>query len=224
MEILSVILFPIIFVMDAVFGILHRVTGVAGLSVILLAFVFGSVTRPLRAWAERRENRLSEKIGAIEVETNAAKRTLSGEALFMETEKIYGRHGYHPIHAIGLSLSLLVTLPFLLSAVVLFLDYPPLQGTPFLGIDDLSAPDRVLGGLNILPLAIFLFGALDGWVRFRDDPRRLRNILLLSAAILVLVYSAPSALALYWLSLNVFAFCLHVATHRRTPAAREEPE
>ena len=84
-----------------------------------------------------------------------------------------------------------------------------LRGVAFGPIVDLSLPDGLLGGLNLLP---FLMTAINvASVReYVDDRRKRQQGLGLAVVFLVLLYWSPSGLVLYWTANNLFSYARNV--------------
>jgi hypothetical protein len=85
-----------------------------------------------------------------------------------------------------------------------------LKGAKFLFLDDLGAPDALLGTGwgrgNILPIIMTLVNAVSGTVYSRGLPAKDRIQLYgMAALFLVLLYNSPSGLVLYWTCNNIFS-------------------
>ena len=121
-----------------------------GLSILLLSFTFSILLIPLQRYGQRVEQRIGNKIKVVNDEVRPLKGNLKGEDLFLETEKIYKKYGYHPIQSIALGLSFFVMIPVLISAILIFTGDSLLTGKSFLFIKDLSMPDGLINPVNIL--------------------------------------------------------------------------
>jgi membrane protein insertase Oxa1/YidC/SpoIIIJ len=99
-------------------------------------------------------------------------------------------------------------LPVLIASILLLTTHGLLQGVPFLFIPDLSQPDRLLGGVNALPLLMFALTALDAFFRYRNDAGSLRKFMFVSIVLVVLVYNMAAGLVLYWIASNLISFGL----------------
>jgi len=195
---LTFILTPVIWVMKFVLEFYMGFVQSPGLAVILLALTFTLISWPLQRIGKRYEDTIREKISKIDSELEPYKAKLKGEDLFNETEKIYQKHNYHPIKSIGLSMSFVIVLPILISAVILLSTYSMLEGQNFLFISDLSKPDGLLGSINILPFLMTGITVFDAFNRFRNDKKSRNRFLVIATVLFVLVYALPSALVIYW--------------------------
>jgi len=215
---LELLLSPLIYAMDLAFGALRSVTGSAGWSIALLSMATTLLTQPLRAWAQVVEKRVSLRKLKVEEEIAATTVGLKGEPKFRAVERIYEAHGYHPIQGVALGAPLFVMLPFLLSALFLFSSNPSLENVPFLFIADLSQPDGLFAGLNILPAVMTGITLMDSRIRFGTDRSAFRRFLFIALVMLVLVYTFASGIVLYWTVSNLVAMLTYLI--RRSHSAK----
>lgn len=211
MTVLSWILWPFIALMGAVLEFYVSIFSAVGTAIIALSLTFCVLMIPVLKKMRRVEARITARMQAARRDLAAERGDLKGEALFNLTEKIYARHGYHPIQSVGQAASLFAMLPVLISSIILLTGSPLLAGHSFLFIPDLSQPDRLLGGVNALPILMFALTAMDARYRYRDDRPSMFKFMGISALLLVLVYDLASGLVLYWITSNLFSFAMAVA-------------
>lgn len=180
-----------------------------GISILFTSFTFSLLLLPVQKIANRTEKRIGEKIKNVDAEVNALGGELKGEKLFLATEKIYERNGYHPIQSVGMGASFFAMLPVLISAILLFTSSEVLIDKSFFFIDDLSRPDGLLGAINVLPLLMFLITSLDAKLRFKGDKKCQYRFFFISLVLLVIVYNLPSGLVLYWTGSNIMSLILN---------------
>ena len=204
---LELLLFPIVWIMEKILGLYLQLSSSAGLSVVLLSITAMILSLPLQKRARAAEIRISTRMHQVGEDVRAIDTSLTGEARFLAMEKVYQAHGYHPIQSIGQGATIFVLLPVLLSAVFVFSDSPLMAGESFLFVSDLSEPDGVLDGINLLPLIMTGITFVDAAVRFRSDKGARLKFCLIAVVLFVLVYNMPAALVLYWSVSNVFS-CL----------------
>ena len=204
---LEFILSPIVWIMNWALEFYVNITGSTGLSILLVSFTFALLLLPLRKMAQRLEQRISAKTQLVNEEIAPLKKSLKGEQLFLETEKIYEKHGYHPIQSIGMGASFFVMLPVLISAILLFTG-DVLASKPFLFISDLSMPDHLLGPINILPFIMTGITIVDAKMRFANDKASQVRFYIIAVVLLVLVYGLAAGLVLYWTGSNIMSLVL----------------
>ena len=208
MEFLATILFPLVATMKYLLNFYHELLGSWGMSIVALSVSVSTLVLPLQKYGRRVENRIASLTSLVNAEVAKLDTSLKGEQRFEEIETIYQSHGYHPIHQIWSAASILVILPVLISAVILFNQHPEIVDSKFLFISDLSDSDGLLWGLNILPGVMFLVTMFDAFSRFSDNNSSLYKYLLLSVVIVALVYNLPSALLIFWIGNNMMSLIM----------------
>jgi YidC/Oxa1 family membrane protein insertase len=221
MEAVSLILSPIVAAMRVFVDVAFGVTDNFGIAIVLLSTAVRLLTLPIAKLAARSQQRARRVQAEMASEMAAIRSESRGRERFERTEALYKRHGYHPIHSVTSTLPLFLQLPFLLSALLLLSNYPPLAGAGFLFIPDLSRPDGLIAGgdfrINLLPLLITGVALLESIVGTDSDAAAKRRFLIIAVVIALLIYSAPAAVCLYWLTSNLLSF--GSATMRRKPQA-----
>jgi len=214
LAILESVLSPIILLMEILLSLYVGLFSSLGFSILILSATFSIALIPLVRMGRSLENRISQKTQKVNAEVNELKGHLKGEKLFLATEEVFEKYNYHPIHSVGMSASLLVSLPVLISAVFLFTSDGLLSGQSFLFIGDLSQPDAFFGIINALPLLMFAITFIDAHVRFSDDPQSRNRFLIISVILFLLVYNLPSGLILYWVGNNLITFLFAVLSRQ----------
>ena len=209
MAVFELILSPIVWVMGALLNFYISVLSSTGLSILILSFTFSLFLLPLQRIASRTEQRIGVKIATVDAEVNALKGSLKGEKLFLATEKIYQKHGYHPIQSVAMGAGFIVMLPVLVSAILLFTGGGVLAGQAFLFIHDLSKPDGVIGPLNVLPIIMFAVTLVDAKLRFKNDQKSQVRFLFISVVLLAIVYNLAAGLVLYWTGSNLMSLVIN---------------
>ena len=186
-----------------------------GVALIALSFTAHIILAPLIEWGKRfqaEENRLQE---ILQPQIAAIKENFHGAAAHKELAWLYKRYGYHPAMSVRSAMMVLVQLPFLMAAYYMLLVLPDIEGVTFGAIADLSEPDGLLGGVNLLPIAMTLlnFGATFGQQNFSRRDRV--QAVVIALLFLVLLYDAPSALLVYWTGNNFWMFAESVGQKSR---------
>lgn len=208
MFILETTLSPIVGLMELLLDFYVGIFSSTGFSILLLSFSFALLLVPLQRMALRTELRVGSKINTVEAEVEPLKVELKGEALFLATEKVYKKHGYHPIQNIALGASFFVMLPVLVSAILL-LTGDHLAGIKFMFIKDLSMPDGLLGPVNLLPLLMSAITVVDARLRFKDDRKSQYRFFFIAFVLLILVYNLAAGLVLYWTGSNILSLVVN---------------
>lgn len=179
-----------------------------GYSIIMLAIVAKIIYQPIAYWAKIVENKEKELQKIIKPQIAEIKKLYKGEEAFKKIDYVYKENKYNILLSFRSSLSLLVMLPFFIAAVAVLNTNPLFQGKSFLMIANLALPDMVLfHKINALPFIMFVFNIIT--IKFSSQKSLFskQNILLLTLAILFLVflYNKNSALLLYWTANNIIS-------------------
>ena len=141
------------------------------------------------------------------------KRHFRGRERYFYIRAVYRQYRYHPISELLRSGDLIVQI-LVFSTVYRYLSgLEALRGASFGPIADLSAPDGLLSGINVLPLLMTAINAAAVLTYVSDRGRRIQGIALASI-FLVLLYSSGSGLVLYWTMNNVFSVLRNMAERR----------
>ena len=134
---------------------------------------------------------LQEQLGAI-------KEKYSGAEQFEKMQRLYDRFSYHPVMAIRSVFGLLIQLPFLLAAFYMLSNCKEIQGVSWGIIPNLGKPDALLNGINIFPFLMTVISVIYAFIVPNFDRRQKVQTIIVSIIFLLLLYSAPSALLIFW--------------------------
>lgn len=126
------------------------------------------------------------------------------------TQRLFRRYGYHPVMAVRSAMGVVLQIPFLMAAYYMVEGLETLHGQSFLFLHDLSQPDALLGGVNLLPLVMTTVNLAT--IFTSADMHKMDKIQAIAVAILflVLLYGAPSALLFYWTLNNILYLLMNV--------------
>jgi YidC/Oxa1 family membrane protein insertase len=210
MDLLKTVLWPLIAALEAALTLLHALTGSYGLSIVLLSLFVSLLLLPISAQARRLEQKDKDRQERMGPQIAEIRAKYSGQERFERIDAIYQEHSYHPIKSTVSLLPLLIQLPFLIAALLLLSDYPPIQGEPFLFISNLAEPDQLLklGGfaVNVLPITLVGVTLAEAWLKRESTAQSRRRFVIVALVILVLIYPAPSGVCLYWFASTCFSF------------------
>ena len=205
-------------------GILSFVPASLGTGYRLIAFsvIVNLLLLPIYVQMERNSRGLHDLRQRVGRDVERMRRHFRGRERYFYVRAVHRQHGYHPMSALFGSADLFIQI-LVFATVFRFLSgLADLQGASFGPIADLSLPDGLLGGVNLLPL---LMTAINGASVFAyvDDQRKRQQALALAALFLVLLYSSPSGLVLYWTANNCFSLVRNIVARwvvPRPPAGR----
>ena len=182
-----------------------------GISLILLSIVVNIILIPLYYLADKwktAEVNIQEKMSA---EIDSIKKHYTGQKRYYQIKAVYRRYAYNPLYALRVSLGLLIQIPFFFAAYHYLSNYKNLNGASFLIIKNLGLPDGLLYGLNILPIIMTIFNVVSGVLYSRKMTNGEKvQLHSLSIIFLIVLYSMPSGLVLYWTTNNVISLTKNI--------------
>lgn len=197
------ILYPLIWILQIAFLSLTQVIGSYGLALIFLSLI----TSLIMAWLGRLIKRYPErealvhslmlpKLKEIKTDSNPQDR-------HQKTVALYKKYNYHPILALRSAFPLFLQLPFLFAAYHMLSSLDVLQGVSFWLIRDLSAPDALLAGINLLPIIMTVVNITTALLTTTFSPKDKAQAFVIAGLFLILLYNAASALLVYWTMNNI---------------------
>ena len=213
---------PLELLFEVVYGYAMMYGHNCGLSIFFLSLVMNLLLLPLyrRADAIQDEERAIEK--ALEPGIAHIRKTFTGDERFMMQQAYYRRNNYKPYYSLKGSLPLLLEIPFFIAAYHFLSHLDQLRGASLGPIADLSAPDALLtvGGVSIslLPILMTLINFASSAIYTRGLPKKDKLQLYgMALVFLILLYSSPSGLVLYWTLNNLFSLIKNLFTKLKRP-------
>jgi hypothetical protein len=206
-ELLDLVLIaPIRWALLAVLELGYGFTGSYGLALLCLSIAFNILLIPAYYWAESLQAKERDAQQRMRPKLEEFTAVFRGQELHMMLRQLYRLHGYHPAMPLRTLAPLAIQIPFFIATFGLLSYYAPFQGQSFLILRDLSKPDGLLGGLNLLPLlmtvvnlySLHLYGGLLSRAQWGQG-------VVVALVFLVLLYGSPSGLVLYWTFNNLLS-------------------
>jgi YidC/Oxa1 family membrane protein insertase len=201
----TLIIFPIEQLIEICYALALRLTRSPGLSIIALSMIVSTLILPIYLIAEKKQKEEREKQKQMKEKIDRIKSVFKGDERYMLTSTLYRQNNYHPIYALRNSLDLFIQIPFFIAAYHFLHNLDMLNGQKFKFLIDLSAPDGLLGGINLLPILMTVINCVSGAIYAKGlllkDKIQIYGIALI---FLVLLFNSPSALVLYWTCNNIY--------------------
>lgn len=198
---------PLEFLFRAVLSASYALTGHYGWSIILLSLFITAVTTPLYYLAElwkAEEGTLQARMAS---DIAGIKKHYAGQKRFYLIRTTHRLFGYRWWFSLRTSFGLLIQIPFFFGAYNVLSHYDAFRGQSFLFLQDLSRPDGLLGGVNVMPFVMTAINVAYSFYYTRAKTLKANAQLLAMAGLfLLLLYGSPSALLVYWTMNNVFSF------------------
>ncbi|MCQ2573068.1 MAG: membrane protein insertase YidC [Treponema sp.] len=218
----AIIIKPLVQILEFFYSVFFKITENEGLSVIGLSFVVTFCTLPLymvaEAWQEK-ERQIQEQ---MKPGVDRIKSVFKGDEQYMILSTYYKQNHYHPLMALRSSFSLLIQIPFFMAAYNFLSNLEALKGVSFLFINDFGNPDATfyIGtfAVNILPIAMTLINIISGIIYSKGHPLSEKiQIFVCAAVFLVLLYSSPSGLVVYWTMNNILSMVKNIFYKIKNP-------
>ena len=210
-----IFIFPLEQVLEWAFFTLFKASKNYGVSIILLSLVVNLFLLKIFLYTDKKAQQEADLKEKLDKRIKSWKSVYKRAKLYAFTQTLYRQHNYHPIYALRSLGGLALQIPFFIAMIHLVENADYLQFVSFLWIDDLSKPDSIiLFGLSIhiLPLLMTAFTLINVFYSSKELGARIQGSLI-ALLFLVLLYSMPSALVLYW-TCNM-AFALFKAVFKR---------
>ena len=190
------------YVLQFLYGIVHNY----GWAIIIFSIMIKVVLYPLTRksfQSMRKMQELQPKMAALK-----EKYKKDPQKLNEETMKLYKQHGVNPM---GGCLPMLLQMPVLFALFNLFRTTIMLRQASFLGglIQDLSAPDRMIAGINVLPI---LMGAtmIIQQKLSTQSPQQKMMAYFMPIFFTFLFYQFSAGLNLYYLMFNILTIAQEI--------------
>jgi len=192
-----------------------------GLAVMVLSVLVGLLMRPLSKIADRLQDQVHEIDARLSPKLSAIKKNYKGAQQSEKILAMYKEEDVHPLYSLKSLAGVFVVIPIFIGAFDMLAENIHLSGESFLWIVDLSHPDAFAqlpfnlpffgGYLNLLPFIMTGFSFVAS--RLHNHPamdagqrrKHARNLVLMSLGFLVLFYTFPAGMVLYWTTNNLIS-------------------
>lgn len=202
---------PLKLLFEVIFSCANMKLNNPGLSIICLSFALNLILLPLYMRAEKIQKKENDTQLKLKDGVDHIKKAFKGDEQYMILQTYYRKNNYKPIYSLRSLSSLLLQIPFFLAASGFLSNLKLLNGTSFFIIKDLGAPDHLLFGLNLLPIAMTLINLFNCIVYTKGQPFKSKiQLYLMALVFLVLLYNSPAGLSFYYLLNNVFSLIKNI--------------
>jgi len=205
-----------------------------GLAVMMLSVFVGILMRPLSKIADR----LQDQVHAIDARLSPTlthiKKNYKGAEQSEKILAMYKDEKVHPLYSLKSLMGVFVVIPVFIGAFDMLAENIHLSGQSFLWIADLSHADAFLqlpfslpffgGYLNLLPFIMTGFSFVASKLHSHPDMdaaaqrKQSRNLVMMSLGFLVLFYTFPAGMVLYWTTNNLISVIKMLWKRRKVSA------
>lgn len=205
------------FIFLVAFKIFNENTGGA---IVIVSLFVNIVTLPLYTAAESWQNKERELQKKLKHKIDDIKAVFSGDERYMILSTYYRQNNYHPIYSLRGMLSLMLQIPFFIAAYHFLSGLVLLQGSSFLFLDNLGKPDALIKigvySVNLLPILMTAINIISAAIYTKGFAiKEKMQLYVMAALFLILLYSSPSGLVLYWTLNNLFSLGKNILTKIR---------
>ena len=192
-----------------------------GLAVMVLSVFVGIMMRPLSKIADRLQDQVHEIDARLAPTLASIKKNYKGGKQSEKILAMYKEEKVHPLYSLKSLAGVFVVIPVFIGAFDMLAENIHLSGESFLWIADLSHPDAFLqlpfqlpffgGYLNLLPFIMTGFSYVASKLHhhpamdLHQRRKHSRNLVLMSLGFLVLFYTFPAGMVLYWTTNNLIS-------------------
>jgi YidC/Oxa1 family membrane protein insertase len=192
-----------------------------GLAVMVLSLLVGVLMQPLNKIADRLQDRVHEIEARLAPTLADIKKNHKGAEQSEKILAMYKREGVHPLYSLKSLAGVVVVIPVFVGVFNMLAENIHLSGESFIWMVDLSHPDMFLRlplrlpffgeYLNLLPFIMtgfsFVASSLHGHPAMDAAQRhkQARNLVMMSLGFLVLFYTFPAGMVLYWTTNNLIS-------------------
>lgn len=171
-------------------------------ALLLLSLLSSLVLTAVERKAAKYINKEKLIQGVLSKQLVKIKAQYQGEKRQEKIKALYKRYSYNPLLSIRSSLGVLSQLPFLLGAYFMLLHDESLKGVSIGRIADISAPDALLWGVNLLPIAMLCINILNALLSTWLTNKEKLTSVVIGGVFFVLLYAAPACMLIYWTTNN----------------------
>lgn len=218
----TMILYPLVQLIEISFKLFDKLFDNTGIAILGVSFTVTLLCLPLYIVAEKWQQIERDTQAKLKPGIDRIKSTFKGDEQYMILSTFYRQNHYHPMMALRSSFGLLIQIPFFMAAYSCLSGMSALQGQSFLFIRDMGQQDALfrIGSfpVNILPIAMTIINIIAGAIYTKGFAIKEKvQIYGMALIFLVLLYSSPAGLVLYWTMNNVFSLVKNVFYKLKNP-------
>ena len=185
---------------------IHTLTNDYGLSIIFLSILINIIIIPLHYVGDFLAIQHKRKLVTLKPKIDLLRNEFKGQEQHLYLKTLYRVNNYHPLSSLKASIGLILQVPFFIAAFHLLGNYGSFDNNSFLIISDLGQPDRLLFGINLLPILMTVISLFSSYVYSKKSLKSEKfQLYSLSLLFLILLYFESSALLIYWTVGNIFS-------------------
>ena len=211
----TTILYPLEQLIELSFFLFDKIFDNVGIATLGVSLTVTLLCLPLYIVAEGWEETERNIQAKMKPTVDRIKSVFKGDEQYMILTTYYRQNHYHPLMALRSSFSLLIQIPFFISAYTFLSHLETLKGASFLFVRNFGAPDSLFKignfSVNVLPIAMTLINCTSGLIYSKGHGAREKiQIFACAAVFLVLLYNSPAGLVIYWTMNNILSLVKNI--------------
>jgi len=214
--------FPLRWICQALFFLIsaiHFVIPHWAVSIMLLSLAVSILMRPLSRIADRLQDDVHKTEARLAPRLNEIRKEFKGEEQASRILALYKSEAVNPFYSLKSLAGVMVVIPVFIGAFTMLAENIWLAGESFLWIADLSRPDSVAtlpfnihffgNQFNALPFVMTGLSVWASWLHQHEahdaaqHRKQLQKLSLMAVAFLLLFYTFPAGMVLYWTTNNL---------------------
>ena len=222
---LNTILLPFVKLIETFFLLNVTILGNYGLSLILLSLEISLISFPLFLLAEKWKVENEYLQIKMSPAIDSIKDVYTGQKRYYLIKEVHRINSYTFVHNLKVSFGLLIQIPLFFAVYKYLSHFDGYRGISFLLIKDLSLPDGLLSGINLMPFLMTMINLLGSWHYAKGrKPSEKIQLVVMAVLFLILLYNRPSSLLIYWTMNNLLAIPKNLLLKSFYPPPVVEPK
>ncbi len=218
----NIVITPLELFIEIVYTCSFRLLHSAGFAILAVSIFVNIILLPLYLRADTLCAEETERQKKLSLQRKHILSAFASDERIFILNKYYRKMNYHPIMAAYSLIPLLLQVPFFIAAYNFFSNLSELSRNSFFIISDLSQPDGLLTlpndiVIHVLPILMTVINCLSVYVYTQNMPTKdkLRSYAM-AFVFLILLYSSPSGLMIYWTANNLFSLVKNIVLSKKT--------
>ena len=206
----NLVIGPLKLIFETIFVFANNTIGHPGWAIVVLSLIMNILVLPLYMRADMLQEEARQLEQRLHNGMAHIKKAFSGDERMFILQTYYRQNNYTPATTLKGSISLLLEIPFFIAAYQFLSSLSLIDNVSFWGINNLGAPDRLLGvnniSINVLPILMTLINIVSSTIYLNGSKLKDKvQLYTMALFFLVLLYNSPACLVLYWTLNNVFS-------------------
>jgi membrane protein insertase Oxa1/YidC/SpoIIIJ len=195
---------PLLSIYQIIFLSVNSFTKSPGVTIVFFSVIINLILLPIYYQMEKKGTANLNLQNEMKKEIQRIKKNYKGRERYFYLKTIYKYYNFSPFYVLFSSTELYLQILVFMTVYNYLSQLKWLNGIPFLFIKNLGHPDKLLFGMNALPIIMTIANLVSATFYTKDKSKRTQAFVM-ALVFLALLYNSTSALVLYWTSNNIFS-------------------